>query len=105
MASSVDWNINSYRTTYECDEHWDLRRSFMEAHKDRFPEDELVCLAQTFTNVEFLGCRYPSDTMRLVAELSKDVAKEFRKKRESRLKRTFVQASDAAEAKVKRVRK
>lgn len=58
MASAADWNIDSYRTTYECDEHWDLRRSFMEAHKDRFPEDELVCLAQTFTNVEFLGCRW-----------------------------------------------
>ncbi|XP_059611469.1 partner of xrn-2 protein 1-like [Phlebotomus argentipes] len=105
MDFPTNWKVEDYRTTYESDEHWQLRRNFMETHKEKFPEDELVCLAQTFTNVEFLGCRYPAETMRLVAELSKDVAKEFRKKRESRLKRTFVQASDAAEAKAKRVRK
>ncbi|XP_055679053.1 partner of xrn-2 protein 1-like [Lutzomyia longipalpis] len=105
MDFPTNWDIDSYRASYESDEHWELRRRFMEVHKEKFGEEELVCLAQTFTNIEFLGCRYPSDTMKLVAELSKDVAKDFRKKRESRLKRTFVQASDAAEAKVKRIRK
>lgn len=34
--------------------------------------------------------------MQLVAELSKEVADDFRKSRETRLKRTFVHASDAA---------
>jgi hypothetical protein len=27
----------------------------MEAHKDKFSEDETVCLARVFTNVELLG--------------------------------------------------
>lgn len=44
-------------------------------------------------------CRYPAETMQLIAELSKDVAAEFRKTREGKLKRTFVAASNAAAAK------
>ncbi|XP_033163741.1 NF-kappa-B-repressing factor [Drosophila mauritiana] len=98
---SLDWDVDSYKTEYESDEHWDLRRSFMLAHKDRFEEDRLVCLAQTFVNMEFMGCKYPSATMLLVAELSKEIAAEFRQKREQRLKRTFVSASDAAEQRAK----
>ncbi|KAH8363422.1 hypothetical protein KR084_010025, partial [Drosophila pseudotakahashii] len=98
---SLDWEVDSYRTEYESEEHWDLRRSFMVAHKERFEEDRLVCLAQTFVNMEFMGCKYPSETMRLVAELSKEIAEDFRRKRDQRLKRTFVSASDAAEQRAK----
>lgn len=56
-VSQANWNVDQYKTHYECDEHWQLRRAFMLRHKDRFEEDELVCLAQVFTNIEFLGCR------------------------------------------------
>ncbi|XP_023292359.2 NF-kappa-B-repressing factor [Lucilia cuprina] len=98
---STDWDVEKYRREYESEEHWQLRKRFMEMHKDKFPEDKLVCLAQVFTNMEFMGCKYPSETMQMVAELSKDVAKEFRADRANRLKRTFVTASDAAEARAK----
>lgn len=101
MNFSTDWDLDYYRTEYESEEHWELRRAFMEKHKESFPEDELVCLAQVFTNVEFLGCKYPEETMRKVALLSKEVASDFRKSRSNRLKRTFVGAADAAGAKVK----
>lgn len=101
MSGSADWDVNYYRTDYESEEHWNLRKAFMEAHKDTFPEAELVCLAQVFTNVEFLGCKYPEKTMLKVAHLSKDVAAKFRKSRENKLKRTFVGAKDAANAKAK----
>lgn len=101
MSFNKNWNIDSYRTEYESEEHWQLRRRFMEVHKNKFPEDELVCLAQVFTNVEFMGCKYPDETMRLVGELSQDVAKEFREGRAKKIKRTFVKASDAAEARAK----
>ncbi|XP_018799208.1 PREDICTED: NF-kappa-B-repressing factor [Bactrocera latifrons] len=97
----TDWDIDYYRADHESDEHWQMRRHFMELHKDKFPEDRLVCLAAVFTNMEFMGCRYPSETMQLVAELSKEVVKDYRKSRETRLKRTFVAASEAAEARVK----
>ena len=98
---ATDWDIDYYCTDYESDEHWQLRRKFMDVHKDKFPEDRLVCLAQTFINIEFMGCKYPDDTMRQVAELSKDVAKEFRESRSTKLKRTFVGAAEAAEMRVK----
>lgn len=105
MSHPQDWDLDYYKTEYESDEHWELRRSFMEMHKDKFPEDELVCLAQVFTNVEFMGCRYPEETMRRVGELSQEVASEFRKSRANKLKRTFVGAQDAAGAKAQRGRK
>lgn len=98
---STDWDVEKYRRDYESEEHWQLRKRFMDMHKDKFREEKLVCLAQVFTNMEFMGCKYPAETMRMVAELSKEVAKEFRTERASRLKRTFVAASDAAEARAK----
>lgn len=101
----TDWDVDVYRREYESEEHWLLRKRFMEFHKDKFPEDKLVCLAQVFTNMEFMGCKYPAETMAMVAELSKEVAKEFRAGRANRLKRTFVAASDAAEARAKGRRK
>ncbi|XP_017480117.1 PREDICTED: NF-kappa-B-repressing factor [Rhagoletis zephyria] len=97
----TDWDIDQYRADHESEEHWQMRRHFMELHKDKFPEERLVCLAAVFTNMEFMGCKYPAETMRLVAELSKEVVKDYRKSRETRLKRTFVAASVAAEARVK----
>jgi hypothetical protein len=57
MSFDTNWDVDHYKTEHECDEHWELRRSFMLAHKEKFPEDRLVCLAQVFTNIEFLGCR------------------------------------------------
>lgn len=97
-----DFDVEKYKTDYECEDHWKLRKSFMEAHKDKFEEDELVCLAQVFTNIEFMGCKYPSETMQMVNELAKDVIGEYRKSRENRLKRTFIGGAEAASNKVKR---
>lgn len=101
MGFPTNWDLDYYKTEYESEEHWELRKSFMETHKDKFPEDELVCLAQVFINVEFMGCKYPEDTMRKVGLLSQEVAEDFRKGRANKLKRTFVGASDAAVSKAK----
>lgn len=49
--------------------------------------------------------RYPAETMKQVAELSKDVAADFRASREGKLKRTFVGADDAAAARYNNNRK
>ncbi|RZF49208.1 hypothetical protein LSTR_LSTR010938 [Laodelphax striatellus] len=101
MCSNTDWDIEKYRSDFDADDHWKLKKSFILAHKDRYPEEKLVCLAQVFYNVEFLGCRYPEKLMKLVEELSKDVAVDYREQKKNRLQRTFVAASDAAEAKAK----
>lgn len=58
MNTSTDWDVEQFKAEHESDEHWELRRKFLLTHKDKFPEDELLCLAQVFTNVEILGCRY-----------------------------------------------
>lgn len=54
---NTDWDVEKHKLEYECDDHWELRKNFLEAHKDKYPEDQLVCLAQVFTNVELLGCK------------------------------------------------
>lgn len=48
----------------------------------------------------FFFFSYPEETMQLVAELSEDIATDYRERQKSKLKRTFVKASDAATSKV-----
>lgn len=105
MSFDTNWDIEKYRSPHEPNYQWELRKTFMEHNKDRFQEDKLVCLAQTFANVEFMGCRYPKETMTLVEELSFGIVQEFRQRQKNVLKRTFVSGSDAAEARVNRVNK
>ncbi|CAH2064715.1 unnamed protein product, partial [Iphiclides podalirius] len=100
MKPSID--VESLRSEHESDEQWEVRRSFMMEHKDNFDEEELVTLAQLFTNIEFLGCRYPAPTMKRIAKLAEKVSQKYKESRRNKLKRTFVQASDAAEQKAKR---
>ncbi|OAD54835.1 NF-kappa-B-repressing factor [Eufriesea mexicana] len=100
MSSGEVWDVERYKAEHECDEHWELRRKFLIAHKDKFPEDELVCLAQVFVNVELLGCRYPKETMQLVAVLAQDIVSEYRNKQKNKVQRKFIKASDAANLKV-----
>lgn len=47
--------------------------------------------------------RYPAPLMVRIAELSKDVAKEYREIKKTKLQRTFVTASNAAESKATRM--
>lgn len=56
MSFDTNWDVDKYMSEYECEDHWQFRRQFLVEHKDRYPEDQLVCLAQVFFNVEFLGC-------------------------------------------------
>ncbi|XP_055639566.1 NF-kappa-B-repressing factor-like [Toxorhynchites rutilus septentrionalis] len=100
--ANTNWSIDAYRTRYEPEEHWDLRRTFMDRHQHWIPEDELVCLAQVFVNVELLHCRYPLETMERIKELAGDIANGYRAMRRNKLQRTFVSASDAAASKVQK---
>ncbi|VVC98643.1 partner of xrn-2 protein 1-like [Leptidea sinapis] len=100
MNPAID--LESLRSEHESEEQWEVRRSFMLEHRDNFDEQELVTLAQLFTNIEFLGCRYPQETMKRIAQLAGKVSAKYKDSRKNKLKRTFVQASDAAEQKAKR---
>lgn len=55
--SNRESGIESYRQEHESDEHWQLRREFLDAHYDKFPSTKLECLSHTYTNIEVLGCR------------------------------------------------
>eukprot|EP00092_Neocalanus_flemingeri_P033058 GFUD01035952.1.p2 GENE.GFUD01035952.1~~GFUD01035952.1.p2 ORF type:complete len:104 (+),score=35.07 GFUD01035952.1:60-371(+) len=103
MSHSQDWDIGKYRSPHEPSHHWELKKKFMEHHKDRFPEATLVGLAKTFSNMEFMGCQYPQDTMEQINELSFGIVTEFRENQKGKLKRTFVSGADAANKKVNRL--
>ncbi|KAF5303065.1 hypothetical protein FQR65_LT08394 [Abscondita terminalis] len=103
MTENLDtnWDLDAYYDETELDEHWQIRKEFMKTHKDKFPEDYVVALGKTFANIEFLGCVYPTPVMIRIAELIKevDVIKKYREKRKTKLQRTFVSGSNAAESK------
>lgn len=50
--------------------------------------------------LHYLFCRYPDDVMKQVSVLAKDIGVDYKSKQKQRLQRTFVRASDAANAKV-----
>ncbi|CAL8096525.1 unnamed protein product [Orchesella dallaii] len=100
-SAENDWNAEECRGDHESEEHWDLRKQFLLQNMGRFPKPRLICLSQVFANMEFLGCRYPDETMELVHELSLGIVEDYREKQKTRLQRTFVKASDAAERKTK----
>lgn len=63
-------------------------------------EDEILCCAQLFVNIEFLGCRYATEIMQKIKLMSEEVPKirKYRESRRNKLKRTFVTAKDAIQA-------
>ncbi|XP_052743126.1 uncharacterized protein LOC112050026 [Bicyclus anynana] len=105
MSFDASWDVDKYRDEHESEEHWLLRKAFMERWKTDYSEERLVCLARVFFNIEFMGCRYPTEIMQEVARLSHDVAQQYRKLKKTKLQRTFVSASDAAEDRAKGVKR
>lgn len=80
MPHDVNWSVDAYREEFESEEHWKLRKDFMEKWKHNYAEERLVCLARVFANIELLGCRYPPEVMKEVASLSEEVKKTFMRK-------------------------
>ena len=101
-TADTDWDVDQHMSPYEPKHHWELRRKFMEVNKGRYPEDRLVGLGRVFANVEFMGCRYPKETMELVEEMAFGIVQEYRESQKNRLQRTFVSGSAAASGKVNR---
>ena len=57
MTHAQDWDIEKYKCEHEPKHHWQLKKKFMEFHKDRFPENELVSLHLMFSdNILDWGC-------------------------------------------------
>ena len=100
MTFDTTWNIEKYKSKFESEEHWDLKRDFLQAYKHKFPEDKLVCLAQCYVNMELMGCSYPAQTMEAITEMGAELAKDFREKKANKEhSRTFVTGTDASAVK------
>ncbi|CAG9806464.1 unnamed protein product [Chironomus riparius] len=102
IQSSDEVDFDVYRKEYESVEHWNLRKNFMIHHWDKIDdEEEILCCAQLFVNIEFLGCRYAAEIMQKIKLMSDDVPqiRKYRESRHNKLKRTFVTAQDAIQAK------
>ncbi|XP_053698644.1 uncharacterized protein LOC128745591 [Sabethes cyaneus] len=93
---TFDWHLESYRTPFEPEAHWLLRWKFLEQHKHKFPEDELVMLAQAFVNVEILGAVYCEEMMAQLNLLGASIAKEYRQYKRVGPTRITVSATQAA---------
>ena len=48
-------DVELLRKSWEIEDHWILRRDFILTHKNKFTFDRLLCLAQTFVNIEVLA--------------------------------------------------
>ncbi|VDN01502.1 unnamed protein product [Thelazia callipaeda] len=70
-------DLNEIRADYESDEHWKLRRMFIERHMMEYPRNRLLCLAQIFCNVNLLGCTYDKDLMNTVKEMGAGLMEEI----------------------------
>ena len=57
MSESLQFDADKYYSPHEPKHHWELRKKFLVNNMGRYPENKLVCLAQTFANIEFMGCR------------------------------------------------
>ena len=55
MTHSQNWDIEKYRSEHEPKHHWALKKKFMEHHKDRFPETELVSCGLLFSHFQVLN--------------------------------------------------
>ncbi|XP_068622029.1 uncharacterized protein [Battus philenor] len=105
MSFDITWSIDKYKDDHECEDHWELRKAFMEHWKHEYPEERLVCLGRVFANMEFMGCRYPIPLMQEVTRLSTEIVTDYRKSKKNKSQRTFVSASTAAEDRAKGVKR
>lgn len=95
QSVAIEWNIENYRNSFETDEHWELRLKFMKQHKGSIPEDELVALAQAFSNAVLLNAVYSEELAARLNLLGMSIAEEYRNSRRQSITRIMVPASDA----------
>ncbi|XP_062538451.1 uncharacterized protein LOC134206737 [Armigeres subalbatus] len=96
-ADSVpcDWDIDCYRNRFETDEHWELRRKFMEQYKKTIAEEELVALAQALSNSVLLNTVYCEEISAKLNLLGAAIAEEYLNSRRQFAQKLTVPASTA----------
>jgi len=69
-------DIDKYCMEHESDKEWCMRRAFLLAHRDKFLDSRLRCLASCYINVTCYGCRYPNALMCQLEELAVELPKQ-----------------------------
>uniref|UniRef100_A0A8W7PTB3 G-patch domain-containing protein n=1 Tax=Anopheles coluzzii TaxID=1518534 RepID=A0A8W7PTB3_ANOCL len=92
------WDIDSYRTRYDTVSLWNLKKWFMELHKETIPEHELVPLAQVFASMEAYGCTYAPELMERASQLGEPIARVYCELKQHKCARTLVSADAAVRA-------
>ena len=92
-------NIDHFRQPHESSAEWTLKREFLLAHREKFSDSRLECLANCYVNQQLFGCSYPPAVMeqiRVLKEGLSDSAHEIceRLVKHSRIK--FVKASESS---------
>uniref|UniRef100_A0A182FQ14 Uncharacterized protein n=1 Tax=Anopheles albimanus TaxID=7167 RepID=A0A182FQ14_ANOAL len=93
---ATDWDIESYRSPADTLALWNLKKWFMELHKEYIAEDELVPLAQAFANSKAYGCVYPPAMMERLEQLGEPIARVYQNLRSTKSVRHLVPAGKAA---------
>ncbi|XP_061184092.1 NF-kappa-B-repressing factor-like [Saccostrea echinata] len=103
--------VEKFRSPYESQVEWDLRRAFMIANYGTVSMESLVCLANCYLNVEMYGCRYPKLVMDKIKEMSSELNSHNSNKTENAPKRIkgletvkFVKQSEAQPVKKQTVK-
>ncbi|XP_049548023.1 uncharacterized protein LOC125959253 [Anopheles darlingi] len=96
LTVATDWDIDSYRSSADTLALWNLKKWFMELHKEYIAEDELVPLAQAFANSQAYGCVYPPAMMERLAQLGEPIARIYQNLRSTKAVRHLVPAGKAA---------
>lgn len=73
--------VDGVRMKGESDEQWEIKKCFLLRHRSSYPKNRLLCLAQMFMNINFLGCVYNAELMREVNRLGDGIIKEVIKNR------------------------
>ena len=75
----MDWddnfNIDLLKNTSETSTEWNLRKMFIMRYRSQYKSEKLLSMAQTYSNIEFLGCNYPKSIMINIRQLTSSFEK------------------------------
>ena len=72
-VDDLEERIDEFKHKHESNTEWNLRKTFMLTHMDKYPLNRLVCLAACFINYECYGCTYPGPVMVELKELMEEI--------------------------------
>ncbi|XP_071155669.1 uncharacterized protein [Mytilus edulis] len=75
-SSSKETDVERFRSPFESNTEWKIRKKFLVEHINKFDEDRLICLSLCYVNVRQMGCKYPTMVMKQLNELAKDLGED-----------------------------